>query len=97
LSNACGREASACRLEEGGRELSEGGLDLLQGLWGDRVTDLRASPAGGYEAGLAQGLEVGADGRLGHGKDLGEVAGASFGVLGEFLHDPEAYGVSERS
>ncbi len=34
---------------------------MLQGLWGDRVADLRASPAGRHEAGLAQGLEVGAD------------------------------------
>jgi hypothetical protein len=89
--------ASACRLEERGRELGEGGLDVLQGLWGDGVADLRASPAGGHKAGLTQGLEVGADGRLGHGEDLGEVAGAGLGVLGEFLHDPKTHGVSERS
>jgi len=91
-----GGKASACRLEEGGRELGEDGLDVLQSSWGDRVADLRASPAGGHEAGLAQGLEVGADGRLGHGKDLGEVAGAGLGVRGELLHDPEAHGVRER-
>jgi len=31
------------------------------------------------------------------GKDLGEVARAGLGVLGEFLHDPQTHGVSKRS